>query len=156
MRCPYCNHPETRVIDSRDTDSGVRRRRECLKCGRRFTTYETIQLNDLYVIKKDNRRELFDREKLRRGITRACEKRPISSDTIERIVSDIEAKLRASMVTEVKSSRIGQMVMSRLMRLDPVAYIRFASVYKEFDDIDAFEKALQTLKKRKSKKRKRR
>ena len=149
MRCPYCNHPETRVIDSRDTDSGVRRRRECLKCGRRFTTYETIQLNDLYVIKKDNRRELFDREKLRRGITRACEKRPISSDTIERIVSDIEAKLRASMVTEVKSSRIGQMVMSRLMRLDPVAYIRFASVYKEFDDIDAFEKALQTLKKRK-------
>ena len=113
-------------------------------------------MNDLYVIKKDNRRELFDREKLRRGITRACEKRPISSDTIERIVSDIEAKLRASMVTEVKSSRIGQMVMSRLMRLDPVAYIRFASVYKEFDDIDAFEKALQTLKKRKSKKRKRR
>ncbi|HDD72480.1 MAG TPA: transcriptional repressor NrdR [Candidatus Aenigmarchaeota archaeon] len=147
MKCPYCNYPETKVLDKRETgDMGVtRRRRECLKCGKRFTTYERVETVALTVVKKDGRRESFDRNKIIAGILKACEKRPISRDEIERIVDEIEAKLRMCKTIEVSSKDIGELVMRKLKKLDKVAYIRFASVYKEFEDLNSFHEELKKL-----------
>ncbi len=147
MRCPYCLNDKNKVIDKRNIDEldSIRRRRECLACGRRFTTYERMEPTDLSISKKDGRRETFDREKLMMGLLKACEKRPISREQIERLSGEIEAELRASGDKEISSSRIGEMVMERLMGLDKVAYIRFASVYREFTDLKSFEKELKTL-----------
>lgn len=148
MKCPYCSSTETRVLDKRETGDQVitRRRRECLKCGKRFTTYERIEMPDIMIIKKDNRRESFNREKLKTGIVKACSKRPISMDKIEDMVDDIERKLRKYRKNEIKSSVIGEMVIKKLRSLDKVAYIRFASVYRDFADIGSFEKELNNLK----------
>jgi transcriptional repressor NrdR len=152
MRCPYCGGNNSKVIDKRDAaDVGhIRRRRECLnkKCGKRFTTYERVEQLDLTVVKKDGRRERFDRNKLLIGMLRACEKRPIPREKIEGIVDDIEANMRAHPSTEVDSKVIGEMVIRKLRSLDKVAYIRFASVYKEFDDLDSFKVELEKLLKR--------
>src|SRR3989344_1159306 len=147
MKCPYCAHEENQVLDSRDSDdlSSVRRRRECLKCSKRFTTYERVEMIDLFVIKKDGRREQFDRNKLLTGIKRACEKRPISMDTIEETGDEIEQNLRKRKTTEMPSKIIGEIVTRRLKALDKVAYIRFASVYRAFDDVESFEKEVQNL-----------
>jgi transcriptional repressor NrdR len=136
MRCPYCGHEDSKVIDSRDVNEAVRRRRECLECGSRFTTYERVQTSALLVIKKDGRREEFSREKLIAGIRKACAKRPVSQETIEETVYDIEDRLRKSGTAEVATSIIGDMVMERLRQLDGIAYIRFASVYRAFADIE--------------------
>lgn len=146
MKCPYCNSEDTKVVDKRETEKhGVtRRRRECLKCKKRFTTYERIEI-DLMVLKKDNRREQFDREKLKRGILRACEKRPISQNIIEKTLEDIEASLRKLKTNEVGSSVIGEKVMKKLKSLDKIAYIRFASVYRDFQDLKDFEKEVREL-----------
>lgn len=148
MKCPFCGHPDDRVIDSRPLDSAsvIRRRRECGDCHKRFTTYERLEQIPLTVIKSDNRREPFDREKLRQGVLRACEKRPISMDAIEKIVSEIEYELQ-DYVMEVPSRVIGEKVLKKLLELDPVAYVRFASVYRQFGDIDAFMKELKKIKK---------
>ena len=144
MRCPYCAYYESKVIDSRPTDESVsiRRRRECLKCGKRFTTYETVERIPLMVIKKNKSREEFDKQKLLTGLLRACQKRPISISTLEGIANDIEADLYNSMEKEVTTKQIGELVMERLKEIDDVAYVRFASVYKEFKDIDTFMKEL--------------
>jgi transcriptional repressor NrdR len=136
MRCPYCGHNDSRVIDSRDVNEGVRRRRECLECGSRFTTYERPQRTTLLVIKKDRRREGFSREKLISGIRKACTKRPVSQETVEQMVDEIEAHLHKLGRGEVESADIGDMVMERLRQLDGIAYIRFASVYRDFADIE--------------------
>ena len=148
MRCPYCFHEDTQVIDSRETEdqSAVRRRRECAKCEKRFTTYERIELLDLMVIKKDGSRQAFDRNKLIAGIRRACEKRPIPSEKIERAVDEIERELRGMASNEVQSRHVGNLVMKKLREIDPVAYIRFASVYKSFKNLKAFERELDKLK----------
>ena len=132
MKCPYCGFVESRVIDSRPTDEGerIRRRRECLKCGKRFTTYEVIENVPIVVIKKDKSRETFDRSKLLNGLLRACEKRPVSMDTLERIVDEIECLLQNSLDREVSSQRIGTYAMEKLKNVDEVAYVRFASVYR--------------------------
>ena len=147
MRCPFCNHSESKVIDSRPTDEGerIRRRRECLGCGKRFTTYEIIETVPLIVVKKDKSREAFDRCKLRDGILRACEKRPVSIDTIERIVDDIETHLQNSLDREVASTLIGEYAMDALKKTDEVSYVRFASVYREFKDLTTFMNELQDL-----------
>lgn len=147
MKCPYCSSPDTKVTDSRDTDDGasIRRRRQCLACGRRFTTYETIEQLPLRVIKKNGSRELFDRSKLRRGLIRACEKRNITSAQIEDIVNRVEKKIRNELKQEVSSVEIGNLVMNELKSLDQVAYVRFASVYREFKDIGSFMNELETL-----------
>jgi len=147
MRCPFCNHSESKVIDSRPTDEGerIRRRRECLGCGKRFTTYEIIETVPLIVVKKDKSREAFDRCKLRDGILRACEKRPVSITTIERIVDDIETKLQNSLDREVASTLIGEYAMDALKETDEVSYVRFASVYREFKDVSTFMDELQKL-----------
>ena len=136
MRCPHCGHNDSRVIDSRDVNEAVRRRRECFECGSRFTTYERPQRTTLLVIKKDGRREEFSREKLTSGIRKACTKRPVSQETVEQMVDDIEAQLHKLGRGEVNSPAIGDMVMERLRQLDGVAYIRFASVYRDFADIE--------------------
>lgn len=140
MRCLYCGHMESKVIDSRSTDEGttIRRRRECLNCGKRFTTYEKIESIPIVVIKKDGTRESFNREKIINGVLRACEKRPISLDTIEALVDDLEAKICNHMEREISSERIGEMVMEKLQKLDDIAYVRFASVYRQFKDINSF------------------
>ncbi len=145
MICPYCQNSETKVLDSRDSEESVRRRRECLKCKRRYTTYERADITDLIVVKKDNRREQFDRRKLLRGIIRACEKTPVKTMQIERIVDEIELELRKKDNIEVNSTEIGELVMSKLKQLNKVAYIRFASVYREFTDVNHFKKELATL-----------
>lgn len=147
MKCPYCNSPDTKVTDSRDTDDGtsIRRRRQCLACGRRFTTYETVEETQLRVIKKDGSRELFDRTKIRNGIIRACEKRNITSAQIEEVVNRIEKKIRNGLEPEVSTETIGRLVMDELKDLDQVAYVRFASVYREFKDIGSFMSELETL-----------
>lgn len=145
MKCPYCSHPETKVLDSRESEESVRRRRECEKCQRRFTTYERAEIIDLVVVKKDGRREAFDRAKLIRGITKACEKRPIKTIQIERIVDEIEIELRKKDNVEVNSKDIGELVMSKLKQLDKIAYIRFASVYRDFTDVSDFRKELARL-----------
>jgi len=147
MRCPFCSYHETKVVETRETGEDVtRRRRECLKCGKRFTTYEKMESFNLRIIKKDGNREGFDKEKLRRGLLKACEKRPISLDQINKAADDIEKNLRNKGVPEVKSSFIGELVMKQLKRLDSVAYIRFASVYRSFQDIHEFEKEVKLLK----------
>lgn len=158
MRCPYCNHPEDKVIDSREAKEGIaiRRRRECLKCGRRFTTYEYIEEIPLMIVKKDGRREPFSRDKLIAGIQRACEKRPVSTENIESMVNEITVSLMNTLDREVSSARIGKLVMNRLRSIDHVAYVRFASVYQEFKDTEDFLSELQTLLGKKTKKRKKR
>jgi transcriptional repressor NrdR len=143
--CPYCGYLETKVIDSRDVNDGIRRRRQCLRCDSRFTTYERLQQASLFVIKKDQRREEFDRQKLLAGMRKACEKRPLPSGTVEGIVDDIEAELYQMGKTEVPGSIIGDMVMARLKKLDHIAYIRFASVYREFEDITMLKEEVDTL-----------
>ena len=147
MKCPYCAHNESQVLDSRDSEdlASVRRRRECLKCSKRFTTYERVNVIDLFVIKKDGRREQFDRNKLLIGMKRACEKRPISIDTIEETVDEIEQNLRKRKTTEIPSKIIGEIIIRRLKALDKVAYIRFASVYRSFEDVESFEKEVKSL-----------
>ncbi len=140
MRCLFCGHMESKVIDSRSTEEGntIRRRRECLECGKRFTTYEKIETIPMIVIKKDGIRETFDRDKVLNGILRACEKRPVSLAEIEKLIDDIESKLYNMLEREVTSERIGEMVMERLKDLDDIAYVRFASVYRQFKDINSF------------------
>ncbi|HDM38029.1 MAG TPA: transcriptional repressor NrdR [Candidatus Omnitrophica bacterium] len=147
MKCPYCGHTEDKVVDSRSSQGqdSIRRRRECLKCKRRFTTYEHIENLPLMVAKKDGRRESFDRQKLLSGIIKACEKRKISVDQIEQMVDDIERTLQRRYDKEVSSSDIGEIVMEHLKRLDQVAYVRFASVYREFKDINQFMKELKQI-----------
>lgn len=140
MRCLFCGHLESKVIDSRSTEEGttIRRRRECLECGKRFTTYEKIETIPMIVIKKDGLRETFDREKVLNGILRACEKRPVTLSDIEKLIDDIESKLYNMLEREVTSEKIGEMVMERLKDLDDIAYVRFASVYRQFKDINSF------------------
>ena len=147
MKCPFCSSTDRKVTDSRDTDDGasIRRRRQCLSCGRRFTTYETVETTPLRVIKKNGTREMFDRNKLRSGLVRACEKRNITTSQIEDIVNHIERTLRNDLKQEVSSERIGNLVMDELRQLDQVAYVRFASVYREFKDIGSFMNELKTL-----------
>ncbi len=144
MLCPYCSHVDTRVIDKRDSGSVTKRRRECVKCERRFNTHECIEKSALRVIKKDGRREDFDRTKLHRGIVRACEKRPVTGETIEIMITTIEEKLRKK-GCDVTSSLIGEQVARELKKVDKVAYIRFASVYREFADISDFKKEIKGL-----------
>ncbi len=150
MKCPHCHSSNLRVVDSRETETSIRRRRECLDCKQRFTTYESIELSPLVVLKKDGRRELFDRNKLVRGITIACGKRPVSQEKIQQTVDEIETELRNMGKSEVKSRTVGDLVMEKLKSLDYVAYIRFASVYKahQFRDISDIEKELKELKKK--------
>lgn len=147
MKCPYCSSSETEVVETRVSENGenIRRRRECSKCGKRFTTYERIENVTLIVTKKDGRREQFDREKLRLGIIKACEKTNVSVDQINTIVDEIERELRHGEGVEVESRKIGQMVAGRLKKLDKVAYIRFSSVFKRFLDVEDFEKELRRL-----------
>lgn len=147
MKCPYCGHNQTDVVETRDNEEleTIRRRRSCGNCGKRFTTYERIENVDLYVRKKDGRRELFNRDKLRKGVLTSTEKTKISVDTAEKIVADIERDIRAKGILEVKSKEIGDMVAKRLKKLDKVAYIRFASVFKRFVDVEDFEKEVKKL-----------
>ena len=145
MHCPYCTFIDSKVTDSRVVENGIRRRRECQRCGLRFTTYERIQATALMVSKHDGRREEFNREKLIVGIRKACTKRPISSRTIEKMVEDVEAELQHLGQVDVPTSILGSMVMERLMKLDRVAYIRFASIYQDFQQIESFEHAVQDL-----------
>ena len=149
MRCPYCQELESRVLDSRPSEDGysIRRRRECNACKRRFTTYERVEERPLLVVKKSGNRETFNRDKLIAGLTRACEKRPVSMDQIERLVGEIERDLRDQYDREVSSRVIGEMVMDRLQKLDEVAYVRFASVYRQFTDLNSFIKTIDQLKK---------
>ena len=147
MKCPFCGYSESKVIDSRPTDEGerIRRRRECTSCGKRFTTYEVIESVPIIVVKKDKSREAFDRAKLFNGLLRACEKRPVSLDTIERIVDDIELTLQNSLDREVTATHIGELAMDKLKDTDEVAYVRFASVYRQFKDINTFMDELAKL-----------
>ncbi len=145
MKCPYCNFKKSQVVDSRDTERGVRRRRKCLKCASRFTTYERPQPVVFFVIKKDKRREEFSREKLFTGIRKACEKRPLPTGSVEKVVTDIESELLALGKPEISSSTIGDMVMTQLKKLDSVAYIRFASVYRDFTDIADLKQEVESL-----------
>ena len=147
MKCPYCFHKETKVVDKRETEDldVTRRRRECLKCKKRFTTYERVESLDLIIIKKDGRREAFDREKLKRGIIKACEKRPVSYEQIENFVDKLEAELRKLKSKEISSKLIGEKVINALKKLDKIAYIRFASVYRSFADVTDFQKELKEL-----------
>lgn len=147
MKCPYCGYEEGKVIDSRPTEEGnaIRRRRECLQCQKRFTTYEKLETISLAVIKQDNSRQPYDREKILRGIIRACEKRPISLAQMESVADEIEGELYQAMVREVTSTEIGERVMNHLKELDEVAYVRFASVHKHFSDIQTFMAELQKL-----------
>lgn len=147
MKCPFCGHQEDKVVDSRASSDGVaiRRRRECLGCSKRFTTYEHLEEQPLMIIKKDGRREPFDRHKLLAGLVKACEKRPVSMDSLEHLVDQIERELSQQFEREVSSSEIGERVMKNLHAIDPVAYVRFASVYREFKDVAEFMKELKDL-----------
>ncbi|HOQ23242.1 MAG TPA: transcriptional regulator NrdR [Bacillota bacterium] len=147
MRCPFCGQPDSKVIDSRASDEGVaiRRRRECLACEKRFTTYERIEEIPLFVVKKDGKREPFDRQKLLHGILKACEKRPVPFEELERLVDRVEKDLRNRMDQEVSSAEIGELVMDGLREIDEVAYVRFASVYRQFTDVDKFMQELQAI-----------
>ncbi|HIV18619.1 MAG TPA: transcriptional repressor NrdR [Candidatus Merdivicinus intestinigallinarum] len=147
MKCPYCSYTESKVVDSRPAEDSekIRRRRECLSCGRRFTTYEAVENTPLVVVKKDKSRQLFDREKLLRGLLRACEKRPVSMETLERFVDSIEQNYANEMVKEISSVELGEYVLRELKKLDKVAYIRFASVYRDFSDVDSFLVELKKL-----------
>ena len=147
MRCPFCGHDDSKVIDSRPTDEGVaiRRRRECIKCAQRFTTYEKVESLPIIVIKKDKNRELFSREKLLAGLTRACEKRPVETSTLDRLVDKIESDLQNTLKREVSSKEIGEKVMEGLREIDEVAYVRFASVYRQFRDVTTFINEINKL-----------
>ncbi len=147
MKCIYCGAEESKVLDSRNSDesNSIRRRRECLVCGRRFTTYETIETTPILVIKNDGSRQSFDPEKLKNGIIKACEKRPVSMSQIDNIVSTIEKQLQNKLTQEVKSSQLGELVMDALKELDEVAYVRFASVYRQFKDLESFKKLLDNM-----------
>ena len=145
MNCPYCGYDDSKVIDSRNVNDGIRRRRQCLSCGERFTTYERLQPAGLFVIKKDKRREEFSQAKLLSGIRKACEKRPLPTGAVDKLAEDIEAELYRMGKLEVPGSFIGDMVMAGLKKLDHIAYIRFASVYRDFTDITAFKRELDTL-----------
>ncbi len=147
MKCPFCGYEESKVIDSRPTDEGqrIRRRRECLQCTKRFTTYEIIESLPIIVIKKDKSRETFNRDKLMTGLLRACEKRPVSIDTLDNMIDEIEVILQNSLDREVSSERIGELVMEKLKKIDEVAYVRFASVYRQFKDINTFMSELNKL-----------
>jgi transcriptional repressor NrdR len=147
MRCPYCGYQESRVLDSRSTEEGssIRRRRECIQCEKRFTTYERIEETPLIVIKKNGSKEVFNPQKILTGLLKACEKRPVSMERLENLVSDIEKKLRNSLVQEIDSQQIGEMVMEELREIDEVAFVRFASVYRQFKDINKFMEELEKL-----------
>lgn len=147
MKCPLCNSQDSRVLDSRPVEEGasIKRRRECIVCGKRFTTYEVVDTVAIAVVKRDGRREFFDKHKLTLGIERACQKRPVSA---EEIANDIETELQNSIITEITSKDIGEMVLTRLKEVDIVSYIRFASVYREFQDIDSFMEEIKSLSKR--------
>ncbi len=147
MKCPFCEFEESKVIDSRPTDEGeaIRRRRECLSCAKRFTTYEKIETIPLMVIKKDGSRQMFDRQKLLNGIMRACEKRPVATSDMEHIVNEIESATQNLLEREISSQKIGEMVMERLPAIDEVAYVRFASVYRQFKDINTFVEEVNKL-----------
>ena len=147
MKCPFCGHQEDKVVDSRSSSDGVaiRRRRECLRCGKRFTTYEHVEEQPLMIIKKDGRREPFDRHKLLAGLVKACEKRPVSMDDLEQLVDELERELSQHFEREAPSREVGERVMKRLHALDPVAYVRFASVYREFKDVEQFMRELKEL-----------
>ena len=147
MRCPYCSYAESKVTDTRTVDDGekIRRRRECIKCGRRFTTHESIEIIPIIVVKRDKSREPFDRNKLLSGLLRACEKRPVPLETVEGIVDTIETKLHCSLEHEVKASVIGELAMAALKQVDEVSYVRFASVYRQFKDINSFVEELNKL-----------
>ncbi len=145
MNCPFCGYHDSRVIDSRDVNDGIRRRRQCLSCSSRFTTYERLQPASLFVIKKDQRREEFSKDKLLIGIRKACEKRPLAVGAVDKLADDIEVELYRQSKSEVASAVIGDMVMERLKSLDYIAYIRFASVYRDFTDITALKREIDTL-----------
>ncbi|HJB92408.1 MAG TPA: transcriptional regulator NrdR [Candidatus Borkfalkia stercoripullorum] len=147
MKCMYCGCTESKVIDSRSTDEGrtIRRRRECMQCGRRFTTYETIETTPVLVIKNDGTRQAFDANKIKNGIIKACEKRPVSLSKIDKLVEDIKKEVYNSLEQEISSKRIGEMVMEGLRGIDEVAYVRYASVYRQFTDISSFMRELETL-----------
>lgn len=147
MKCQYCSFEESKVVDSRSADDGerIRRRRECLKCGKRFTTYEIIENIPLYVVKRDKSREVFDRNKLTAGILRACEKRPVSVEQVEEMVTDIELTAQNGFEREITAEQIGELVMERLKKVDEVSYVRFASVYRQFKDINTFMEELNKL-----------
>ena len=147
MRCPYCGYAESKVIDSRPTDEGARfrRRREGLSCAKRFTTYEIIESLPIIVVKKDTSREAFDRNKLLNGLLRACEKRPVPLETLEKAVDEIEAQIQNSLDREVTADRIGEYAMEKLKAIDEIAYVRFASVYRQFKDINSFHEAISRL-----------
>ena len=147
MRCPYCGYEDSKVVDSRPADEGssIRRRRECLKCEKRFTTYETVESLPMVVIKKDGSRQSFDRSKILRGIQRSCEKRPVSAAEMERMTSEIEQDVQNALEREVSTNKIGEMVMEKLKVADEVAYVRFASVYRQFKDINTFMNELNKI-----------
>ena len=147
MKCPYCSATESKVIDSRPTEDGekIRRRRECLACARRFTTYEIVETVPIIVVKKDKSREAFDRNKLLNGLLRACQKRPVSIETLEKAVDDIEVQIQNSLDREVTATRIGEYAMEKLKDIDEVAYVRFASVYRQFKDINSFHEEINRL-----------
>ena len=152
MKCPFCGYDDSKVLDTRPTDEGytIRRRRECLKCQKRFTTYEKIEKSPVMVIKKDGNRQAFDRDKIVRGMIKSCEKRPVSADEIEEAVNNIEKKIDNSMRREITSLEIGDMVMEELKDLDEVSYVRFASVYREFKDLQSFVDELENFVKKKN------
>ena len=145
MECPYCSGKTSKVTDKRDSPHGIRRRRECLKCKKRFTTHEKITQHDFYIIKKDKSREKFSREKLEKGVEKAFEKRPVSKEKIDKMMNEIEEQLRKKGKKEIPSSVVGEMIMRKIKKLDNVAYIRFASVYRNFQDVKDFKKELKEL-----------
>lgn len=148
MKCPYCGARDSRVVDTREASDGIRRRRECKVCEQRFTTYERVHSAPVMVVKNDNRRELFDREKLLRGVRTACAKRPIPVEDIERLADEVESYIRSLGKSEVSSQIVGEQVMARLQRLDGVAYVRFASVYRRFADVESLAEEIESLSKR--------
>lgn len=147
MKCPFCGYAESKVMDSRPTDEGarIRRRRECLQCGKRFTTYEIIESLPIVIVKRDKSREVFDRQKLFNGMLRACQKRPVPMQVLERAVDEIEASLQNSLEREVPASKIGELAMEKLRAIDEVAYVRFASVYRQFKDVQSFKDEISKL-----------
>lgn len=145
MNCPYCEHTKSRVTDKRSSPEGIRRRRECLKCKKRFTTYEKVERKGIYIIKKDDRREKFERNKLESGIEKAFEKRPISKEKINKMINEIEEQIRKRGKKEIKSTTIGDLVSKKIKKLDKVAYIRFASVYRDFEDIKDFKQVMREI-----------
>lgn len=151
MKCPFCLYPESKVIDSRPADDGqrIRRRRECIQCGKRFTTYEAIESQPVIIIKRDKSRQVFDRNKLLSGMLRACEKRPVALETLENAIDEIESQLQNSLDREVSSAMIGELALQKLKDIDEIAYVRFASVYRDFKDIESFKSELDLLLKQK-------